>query len=54
VAIETLGGLGYDTTGLRSKSWSEFTGPDAPQFDFIFTVCDNAAGEACPVWLVTR
>lgn len=51
MAIETLGSLGYDTTGLRSKSCSEFTGPDAPQFDFIFTVCDNAAGEACPAWL---
>ncbi|NMN06821.1 MULTISPECIES: arsenate reductase ArsC [unclassified Novosphingobium] len=51
MAIETLGGLGYDTSGLRSKSWNEFTGPNAPQFDFIFTVCDNAAGESCPVWL---
>ncbi len=51
MAIATLAGLGYDTAGLRSKSWNEFTGPDAPQFDFIFTVCDNAAGEACPVWL---
>lgn len=51
MAIETLGGLGYDTSGLRSKSWNEFTGSDAPQFDFIFTVCDNAAGESCPLWL---
>ena len=51
MAIATLAGLGHDTAGLRSKSWNEFTGPDAPVFDFIFTVCDNAAGEACPVWL---
>lgn len=51
MAIETLNGLGFATEGLRSKSWNEFTGPDAPQFDFIFTVCDNAAGESCPVWI---
>jgi arsenate reductase len=51
MAISTLHGLGYDVTGLRSKSWNEFAGPDAPQFDFIFTVCDNAAGEVCPVWI---
>lgn len=50
-AIKTLSGLGFSTDGLRSKSWDEFTGPNAPQFDFIFTVCDNAAGETCPVWL---
>jgi arsenate reductase len=49
-AVALLQGLGYETSGLRSKSWQEFAEPGAPQFDFIFTVCDNAAGEACPVW----
>jgi arsenate reductase len=45
-----LQALGYDTSGLRSKSWSEFATPGAPHLDFVFTVCDNAAAEACPVW----
>lgn len=51
IALETLTGLGFDTQGLHSKSWTEFTGSGAPEFDFIFTVCDNAAGETCPVWI---
>jgi arsenate reductase len=48
--IQLLQGLGFDTAGLRSKSWSEFAEPGAPPLDFVFTVCDNAAGETCPVW----
>ena len=48
--INLLKGLGYDTSGLSSKSWNEFAKPGVPQFDFIFTVCDDAAGEVCPVW----
>lgn len=51
LALKTLAALGYAHEGFRSKSWDEFAAPGAPEFDFIFTVCDNAAGEACPVWL---
>ena len=50
MALATLKKLGMPMTGYRSKSWDEFTQPGAPEFDFIFTVCDNAAGEVCPVW----
>jgi len=48
--IQLLQSLGYDTSGFRSKSWAEFAKPGAPPLDFVFTVCDNAAGETCPVW----
>ena len=50
LAIEMLQKHGFDTDGLRSKSWNEFSGPEAPAMDFVFTVCDKAAGEACPIW----
>lgn len=49
-ALKTLEANGYATDGFRSKSWDEFALPGAPHMDFVFTVCDNAAGEACPVW----
>jgi arsenate reductase len=49
-AMDLLQKLNYDTTGLRSKSWEEFTAAEAPRLDFVFTVCDNAANEVCPVW----
>jgi arsenate reductase len=49
-AVSLLQGLGYDLAGYRSKSWLEFAKPGAPALDFVFTVCDNAAGETCPVW----
>jgi arsenate reductase len=49
-AIRLLQSLEYDTAGFRSKSWNEFAKPGAPPLDFVFTVCDNAAGETCPFW----
>lgn len=48
--LDLLRQMNHDTGFARSKNWEEFTGPDAPQLDFVFTVCDNAANEACPVW----
>jgi arsenate reductase (thioredoxin) len=49
-AAQLLRSLGYETSGFRSKSWSEFAQPGSPTLDFVFTVCDNAAGETCPIW----
>lgn len=49
-ALQTLSDHHYPTDGYRSKSWEEFATPDAPHLDFVFTVCDQAAGEVCPVW----
>jgi arsenate reductase len=50
MALEVLRSRGFNTERLRSKSWTEFAGADAPRLDLIITVCDNAAGETCPVW----
>jgi arsenate reductase len=50
LALKVLESFGYPTDGARSKSWDEFAGPDAQKMDFVFTVCDNAAGEVCPFW----
>jgi arsenate reductase len=50
IALALLNQMSLPTDGLRSKSWDEFAAPGAPGLDFVFTVCDNAAGEVCPVW----
>jgi len=49
-SLDLLRQLNYDVAGLRSKSWDQFAAPDAPVMDFVFTVCDDAANEVCPVW----
>ena len=51
LGLQVLQKAGISTEGLRSKSWDEFATPEAPQMDLIITVCDNAAGEVCPIWL---
>jgi arsenate reductase len=50
LALETLAAMSLPVEGLRSKDWAEFAAPGAPALDFVFTVCDQAAGEVCPVW----
>jgi arsenate reductase len=50
LALNLLSKLNYDVSRLRSKSWTEFAKPNAPKLDFVFTVCDDAANEACPIW----
>ena len=53
-ALDLLKQLHYDVGNVRSKSWTEFTGPNAPKLDFAFTLCDDAAAEVCPVWPGSR
>ena len=50
MTLDLLKSLNFDTGFARSKSWDEFAGPEAPEMDFVFTVCDNAAKEVCPIW----
>lgn len=50
MTLRVLAKLGFDIGRYRSKDWAEFSGPDAPQLDFVFTVCDRAANEVCPIW----
>ena len=50
LTLKLLSNLNYDIRGFRSKSWDEFAGPGAEPLDFVFTACDNAAGEVCPIW----
>ncbi|GAB3502098.1 arsenate reductase ArsC [Curvibacter fontanus] len=50
LGLQVLQAVGIDTSGLRSKNWDEFAGANAPRMDLIITVCDNAAGEVCPIW----
>src|SRR5262245_8488305 len=50
LALNLLRKMNYDVARLRSKAWDEFAGPSAPKLDFVFTVCDDAAGEVCPIW----
>jgi len=50
LTLELLNELNYETKDLRSKSWNEFAAPDSPRLDFVFTVCDQAAAEQCPIW----
>ncbi len=50
LAVEQLSAVGLPTAGMRSKSWNEFAAPGAPAMDFVFTVCDQAAAEVCPIW----